>query len=425
MSIFVKKKLFLLQNIRQKGFFHLLSANLLIQVVAFASQLFVAGILAPDDIGRIKIIQTYLSIFIIFAGMGFSSSTLKLCSENRSIDERNTLFRSALFFTILSTILLYLIILILNYYSVFSSDKLIKLILPLGLFPIISNSLFVVFASYFQAIKKIKLLSSVTISNKLISIISIVILTYLMGIKGYYVAYNISFILILIVCIKASGFIFTSNFFSFKHFYQFKIHWKLAKPSMLAYLLSEMSAYVDIILINYFITDMHQIGYYSFALTITVILKLFPSTVQQITIPYFSSMTNQKAEFLKIFKQYNLILYTVIGLSLITILLFFPFLVKWFLNGKYVESSQYFSFLAIGWSLRQLVQLQNGAIFSLGKIHYNVYTSLITLIFNIIAVSISLFYYGMIGATYASVAGGFVFMICSRYFFRKAYNEMI
>ncbi len=47
----------------KRGFFHLLTANLLIQVVAFASQLFVAGILSPEDIGRIKVIQTFLSVF--------------------------------------------------------------------------------------------------------------------------------------------------------------------------------------------------------------------------------------------------------------------------------------------------------------------------------------------------------------------------
>ncbi|MEI8085006.1 MAG: hypothetical protein WCG93_02195, partial [Paludibacter sp.] len=63
------------QNVREKGFFHLLSANLLIQFFAFASQLLVAGILASDDIGRIKIIQTYFSVFIILAGMGFNAST--------------------------------------------------------------------------------------------------------------------------------------------------------------------------------------------------------------------------------------------------------------------------------------------------------------------------------------------------------------
>lgn len=421
----LQNKLLLFRDISNKGFFHLFSANLLIQIVAFTSQLFVAGILAPDDIGRIKIIQTYLSIFIIIAGLGFNSSTLKLCSENRSIEERNILFRSALFFSIISTLILYLIILILNYFSIFSSDKLVKWIIPLGLFPIITNSLFMVFASYFQAMKRIKLLSRLTISNKLISIIAIITFTYFLGIKGYYLANNLGFILILIVCFRIFGAFFTTDFFSLGHFSHFKIHWKYARTSMLAYLLSEVSAYIDIILINYFITDMHQIGYYSFALTIIVILRLFPSTVQQITIPYFSSMMHQRVEFIKIFKRYNLILYVVVGISLIAVLLSSPFLIKWFLEGKYEQSLQYLPFLAIGWSLRQLIQLQYSAIFSLGKLHYNVYTSLITVIFNIIAVSILLYFFGLMGAAYASVLGGIVIMCCSAYFYRKAQREMI
>ena len=410
----------IINNIRQKGFFHLLSANLLIQVVSFASQLFVAGILSPDDIGRIKIIQTYLSIFSIVAGIGFNSSTLKLCSENRTTEEKKSLFQSALFFTIISTISLYVIILILNISGLFSSDKLIQWLIPLGLFPIITNSVFMVFVSFFQASKKIKLISNLTISNKLISIIAIILFTYWAGIKGYYVAFNLSFILMLFVSFRISGFITKSEIFSTKNISYFSIHWKYAKTSMLAYLLSEISAFVDIILINYLINDMHQIGYYSFALTITVIIKIIPSTVQQITLPYFSSLAEQKDEFLKAFKRYNKILYLIIAITLIAILIFIPFLIHWIFNGKYDPSLQYFPFLAIGWSFRMLTQLQNGAIFGIGKIHYNVYTSLITLIFNIIIISISIYFFGLMGVAYSSVLGGFVYILSSRYFFRKA-----
>ena len=419
MSKFINLK-DIINNIRQKGFFHLLSANLLIQVVSFASQLFVAGILSPDDIGRIKIIQTYLSIFSIVAGIGFNSSTLKLCSENRTTEEKKSLFQSALFFTIISTISLYVIILILNISGLFSSDKLIQWLIPLGLFPIITNSVFMVFVSFFQASKKIKLISNLTISNKLISIIAIILFTYWAGIKGYYVAFNLSFILMLFVSFRISGFITKSEIFSTKNISYFSIHWKYAKTSMLAYLLSEISAFVDIILINYLINDMHQIGYYSFALTITVIIKIIPSTVQQITLPYFSSLAEQKDEFLKAFKRYNKILYLIVAITLIAILIFIPFLIHWIFNGKYDPSLQYFPFLAIGWSFRMLTQLQNGAIFGIGKIHYNVYTSLITLIFNIIIISISIYFFGLMGAAYSSVLGGFVYILSSRYFFRKA-----
>jgi len=416
--------LIIFRNIRQKGFFHLLSANLLIQVVAFTSQLFVAGILSPDDIGRIKIIQTYVSIFSIVAGMGFNSSTLKLCSENRTPEERNSIFQSALFFTILSTISLYIIIVVLNFFGIFSSDKLIQWLIPLGLFPIISNSVFMVFVSYFQATKKIKLLSNLTISNKVISIIAIVLFTYWIGIKGYYVAYNLSFILMLAVCFRYYKSGSWVSIFSPKNVSMFSIHWNYARTSMAAYLLSEISAYVDILLISFFIPDMKQIGYYSFALTITVVLKIIPSTVQQITIPYFSALAHQKTEFLLAFKRYNKLLYFIVAGTLLAVMLFVPFLLHFIFAGKYDPSMKYFPLLAIGWSFRLLAQLQYGAIFGLGKLNYNVYSTLVSLIFNIIIISISIYFFGLLGAAYASVLGGLVYVLCSRYFFRKAKSEM-
>ncbi len=421
----MNKKLFnIFLNIRQKGFFHLLTANILIQLVGFGSQLFVAGILAPDDIGRIKIIQTYLSIFSIIAGMGFSSSTLKLCSENRTEEEQSSLFRTALFFTLLSTVSLYTLIILLNLFNVFSPDKLIKWLIPLGLFPIISNSLFMVFISYFQATLKIKLMSNLTITNKIISIAAIIILSYFAGIKGYYIAYNLSFIFMLFVCFRAFKSAFKKELFSTKNFSQFLIHWHYAKPSMIANLLSNLAAYIDILLLRYFITDMTQIGFYSFALTLIVVLQLFPSTVQQITIPYFSSLSNKKSDFISAFKQYNMILYAVVAITLIAAWLFTPIIIHWIFSGKYDKSMPYFNILALGWSIRQLTQLQSGAIFGLGKIKYMVYTSAISLIFNLVVFSLALHCFGLMGAAYASILCSSVILLTSRYFYLKAQRKM-
>ncbi len=413
-----------IQKIRQKGFFHLLTANILIQIVAFTSQLIVAGILAPEDIGRIKIIQTYLSIFSIVAGMGFNISTLKLCSENRTQEERDTLFRAGVFFTIISSTCLYLLILMLNYLHIFTRDSHVQWLIPLGLFPVVSSSLFSIITSYFQAANKIKILSTITVSNKVISIIGIVILSYFLGIKGYYVAYNFGLILMLLVCFKVLSFKHTGTSSSEILSY-FSVHWKYAKSSIWANLLSEISAYVDIILIGLFITDMHQIGFYSFALTITVLFRLFPSTVQQITSPLFSSISNQKEQFKIAFNHYNKILHQVVALTFLIALLTIPHITHFVFNGKYDESMQYFPYLAFGWSLRQLVQLQSAAIFGLGKIHYNALISLIVLLFNIIFISISLHFYGLMGAAYASIPGGLVFWGVSKYYFHKALREMV
>jgi O-antigen/teichoic acid export membrane protein len=413
------------KNISDKGFFHLLSANVLIQVVAFGSQLFVAGILAPEDIGRIKIIQTYLSIFSIVAGMGFNASTLKICSENRPFKEQETLFKSALYFTLVSTISFYIIVLILNYFNLFTTDKLIKWLLPFGLFPIISNSLFMVFVSYFQATKKIRLMSNFTISNKIISIISIIILTYWLGIKGYYIAYNLSFVFVLIICFR----LFSSTFSNKQTLSILKtdlpIHWKYAKPSLFANLLSETSAYLDILLITFFIHDMHSIGFYSFALTLTITLRIIPSTVQQIATPYFSTLVYDKYEFIRTFNKYNKILLLVVVVTLILAWILASPLIHFIFNGKFDASIPFFLILSVGWSIRNLNQLQSGAIFGLGKIKYNAYISLISLIFNIVIYSFSLYFYGLMGIAYASIPSGIMTYLASRYYFQKAKSQII
>ena len=411
----------LFKNSFQKGFLHLFSANLLIQIVAFASQLFVAGILSPEDIGRIKIIQTFLSVFSIFAGLGFSSSTLKLCSENRDEEQKQHLFYAALAYTLISTVAVYLLVLLLNYFQIFSPDTLIKWLIPLGLFPLISNSVFMVFISYFQSRKAIKLISNLTISNKLISIFFIVVFSYLWGIKGYYYAFNISFIIMIFVAARVLAKQFDIKKVNIKPY--LSIHWKYARPSFLSTLLAEISAFIDIILINFLIDDLYQIGMYSFALTLTVMLRIFPATVQQITIPYFSELSVNKANFLKAFRRYNKLLYLVVFGTLIAVLFIVPPVLKLIFAGKYDESVPFFLFLSIGWSIRQLVQLQGGAMFGLGKINYNAYTALISLVFNVALYPLFIYYWGVEGAAMASIPSSLLVLAVSYFFFRKAIKK--
>ena len=413
-----------LRKIQEKGFFHLLSANILIQIFAFASQLFVAGILSPEDIGRIKIIQTYLSVFSVIAGMGLNASTLKICSEGREHKENIGYFNAALIFSIISSTIVYFIVLIINYFKLLSSDALINFLIPFGLFPLITNTIFVLFTVYFQATKEIKLFSNLTVFNKLFSIICIILFVYFWSIEGYYIAYNLSFILIILVSAKnlKKKIKFTVNF-DYKK--MFKTHWKYANSSLISNIIAELSAYTDIILIGLLVNDMHEIGMYSFALTITVLLRLFPSTVQQITIPYFSSFDKGKNEFILIFKRYNLILYVVVSLSLLALLILAPFLLNLIFKGKYDGSYIYLIFLSLGWSIRNLNQLKTGAIFGLGKIHYNAYIGLITLVVNLVIYPILLNYYGIIGAAYASMLSGIAFFISSSCFYNRAIKETV
>jgi len=409
----------LLSQINNKGFFHLLSANFLIQIVAFASQLFVAGILSAEDIGRIKIIQTFLSIFSIVAGMGINASVLKLCSENRTDVERSSILRVALKYTLISTILFYILILGLNHFSVLSKDMIIKQLIPIGLFPLITNSLFLVYIAYYQAKKQIKLISGLTITNKVISILGIIALTFWFGIKGYYIAYNLSFIfMILVIFIRIRREATSEN--DKNNRFDFRLIWKFARPSFIAVLFAELSAYIDILLISYMVTDMHEIGQYGFALTLTVALRIFPSSVQQIASPYISGFSGTKSEFKKIFVKYNRLLYIVVGVTLLLALLLIPPFINLVFGSKYNGSVFYFSVLAIGWSIRQLTQLQSSTLFGLGKINYNAYVVIISLAFNMTLYPVLIYFWGLQGAALGSIFSGIVILLVSRFFLQKA-----
>lgn len=395
----------LFKTVHEKGFFHLLSANIFIQIVAFASQLFVAGILMPDDVGRIKIIQTFLSIFSIIGGLGFNGAILKLCSENRDEAETKKLFKTGLFYTFLTTFLSYFIIIILNFTGVLSPDKIVRWIFPLAIFPLITSTLYNSYVSYFQARKNIKLISNITTLNKTFSIIFIIIFTYFWKINGYYIAYNIGFIATLIVVFFVSKSEINIKNITISEIKSFlPQHWKYAKPTLWATLLAEFAAYVDIILLNYFIKDMFEIGFYGFALTLTVMLRILPATVQQISTPYFSSFSDEIEKFKQTYHKYSKLLIAIIIITLIISILIVPPAIHYLFNGKYDKSMIFFIPLAIGWSIRQYNQIQSAALFGLGKINFIAYSQIISLIFNIILLFFTIHFYGIIGASYASIA---------------------
>lgn len=413
---------YFVKNVKEKGFFHLLSANVLIQVFSFASQMFVAGILSPEDVGRIKVIQTYLALFSIIASMGFNSSTLKICSEGRGRKENSKYFSSAVVFTTASTALAYLVVLIINFLGLVSPDKLIRSLIPLGMLPIASQTLFTLFASYLQSIKEFKLYSKITVFSKIFFIILIIIFTFYWGIKGYYTAYNISFLLmlVLIFVINKNKVNYTLKFSSKAMFNE---HWRYAKVSTIAYFISEATAYIDILLINFLIKDSKEIGYYSFALTLCIALRMFPVTVQQMAIPYFSSFKIAKEKFLQIFNRYNNLLFIAVLVSLPLFLLIMPKFINIIYNGKYDPSFKFLFVLAIGWSLRYMNHLRGGAIFSLGKIKYNAMISLWTLVGSAAVYPFAIYYYGLLGAAYASIFCGLIIWISSRYYFKRAVAE--
>jgi len=89
----ISSPLALILGIYTIGFFHFLSANLRIGFLRFGSQLFVAKLLTPIELGQVTVLQSFSAMAILVSGFGFNTAILKLCSENRLASEKSAIFR--------------------------------------------------------------------------------------------------------------------------------------------------------------------------------------------------------------------------------------------------------------------------------------------------------------------------------------------
>ncbi len=402
----------MLIQVRSKGFFHLLSANLLLKVFGFASQIFVAWILTPEDIGRIKVLQSFMAIFVVTAGFGFNISTLKLCSENRTPGEKYYLFKKAISYTITPLFITYILISGLAYWNILSVDREINRLMiffALGIFPLTINSLFF---SFLQALKKIKNFAAIQIFTKIIGIAGIIILTYFLLIKGYVIAvvlgYTITFVFLFIYNKRKI------RVESVKVLNPFKKHFKYAIYSVLANFTGILLLNSDILILNYLAKDREVFGYYSFAVLFIGLMRIMTHTVQQISFPYFSTKSQNFTKWYKTYKKYNRIMW-LFSISILSgSLILIPLFMKFAFSGKYESSIIFFIILCIGWFFRSNVVIQSGALFGLGKININFFITLPILIISFITIYIFASTYGIIGAAYGVAITGVFSLIITR-----------
>ena len=416
MKIFANKLTEVKDAILSKGFLHLFLSNAFIFFLGFIVQLFVAYILLPEDIGRIKFLQVFMLMGGIVSGLGFNTAIQKLCSEKRAEGEKVFLLKKAIKYSLITSFIVYLIVLSFSKFNLFSNDYIANRILPIYSIVLLPQTIYMLLMSYMEARKMVKSLSTIQAITKLLSLVLIIIPTYYFLFIGYVVGYVAGLIITAIVFY---------NFIS-KTLHNippiiidnpFSIHWHYAKYSLLINVLNVINLNIDIFFINYLITDRSIIGYYSFAATLLVSLYLITTTIQQITTPYFSERANEVDEWNRIFKKYNHIQNLFALVTMILSIIIGPFMITLIFGGKYDNSIPFFLMLVVGWFLRNLYTLKVVAIFGSGNIKINFYAFFISTIIGIILTYFLIIGFGIYGAGYANIAVGFItFLIISLHF---------
>ncbi len=403
------------------GFFHLISSNLAIKIFGFASQIFVAWILTPTDIGRIKVWQSFLSISLITASFGFESSTLKLCSEDRTNEERFLIYKKAINYIIPSLLITYIIIVLLSYLGILSPDSTVNnytWLFFLALFPLTINGIQL---SYLRALKKIKEYANIQLITKAISIIFILSLTYFFYLSGYLIALIMGYILSFILIKR----LVDKNSYRNENIDKtpvLKMHLKYSLPVVVDDFAGMVRQNLDILILNFIILSRDEVGYYGFASTLITMMTVISNSMYQIVIPYFSEKSNDLTKILALYKKYE-VKWTLFSLVIMILAILFtiPFL-TYAMNGKYLQSIQFFIPLAIAWIFKSILSFLAGALFGMGKMTFLMVFSIVSVIITSLFLWITISHYGIIGAAYGMMFAAFLNLIIIEFFFRKKYK---
>ena len=395
-----------IQNIGQKGFFYLFATNGLILIISFISQLFVAGILDPVDIGRIKIMQTYIGLASLLGGFGFNTSLLKLASEQRSEEEKVDLLHLSMLVATISFLILYLVLFFLSKSSLISNDPKIARLFPyyaLFLLPLIIQSMQL---AYYQAIKEIRKMAVIQFFVKLISVGLIIVITYFYKLEGYISIISITGF-ISVFSLRKGLYGFGKKLINLKFkFGYFIIMWKLAQYVLIANLAGTLLGSMDIYLINYLVKDRVEIGYYMFALTITSAYQIIPVSIQQVAFPYFSSKSENHINWLNSYKKYNKLNHIILVPLCLSGIIIIPSFIKFVFSGKYDASNIYFIFLSLAFLLNSLNMMKGTALMGYGKFNINFYTLLISLTISFPVMYLLIRQHNLNGAIMGKIVAG-------------------
>lgn len=409
----------LLLSVKDKGFFHLFSANFFINFVGFGSQFMVAWLLTPIQLGEIKIMQTYIAIAALFTTFGFNTSTLKLCSENRQDGEKVFLFNKALKYVAVCLCVIFPLLILLIKFGFISNDLEIIKYFPYFSLSLIPLTFSGIFSNYLQSIKQFRLFSQIQMITKIISVIAVVLLTYFLGFNGYIIALILGYVLTVLYLIKSTNQI-NNVILVVPVVKPLSTHLKYANISFITNLVTQVGMFSDVFLMNYFITDKTAVGYYSFALTILVVANIFTTTVQQISVPHLSEKASNKIEFEKIAKKYgniNVLVSLVVAFGLV---LFIPFAIKLVFGGKYDQSVPFFLILTGAWLFQNIASFEGYTLWGAGKISYNLFTYVIILFLGFIISYFLMVKFGIVGLAYGKLVTSFISIFIVKIIFKKA-----
>jgi O-antigen/teichoic acid export membrane protein len=406
----------LIDTLRKKGFFHLLSANFLTQLLAFGTSLLVAKFLNPVELGETKILQSYVVLFMVFAGSGFNSVALKYCSEERTQQNKEFLLRFSFISTLMTTSLVLLIMASLARYGIITQTPRLSTWLMIFAIIIPFNVITDLLTIYLQAQKKIKEMSRVQAINRIIIFILVVACTALWGFSGFILGSVAAGIL----GVVAPFYNVKLGFFNAPHSSLPNTMYSLALFGALAASVTSLGLYGDIFILDHFVSNRVTIGYYSLATYFTLAAMQVTMTIQTILIPYFSLHWQDKAWYEKNLARSQLLTSLLSIVISAGILVAAWLLIRFVYGPSYQSTLIYLIVLILRYILFSSYAIISAALVGLGLVRFNFLAVAISTPLGLLLSYFMQINYGALGVAWAQVAGALITLVIELFLIRIA-----
>lgn len=393
-----------LQKLYKTGFFHIFSANIINKILLFCNGIFIVKVLSKESFGIYSYSQNLLSLFLLFSGLGINNGLLQFASRS-SKEEREDIFRFTLRLGVIINIFLTVIVVLYCKFGNFKIEegrKILFYMIGFPIFTIIIDS----FLIYWRAELRNKEMSILSTINTFSTVIFMITGGYLYDLQGVIFGKYIGFIMVVIVIVKYTTLEKIKSYL-LKTKLTFKLKKKIIKYSLAAQINNSIISFIhtiDIFSIGLLIGDKYILASYKVANVIPFGLEFIPASIMMYIYPYFARNNKNKGWISKNYKKVMCILF---GMNLFIVgftLIFGKFIILKVFGQEYVDSIKIFKVLCIGYFFTGTFRVLGANIlFALGKPKFNIYSSVIACVSNIILNYFLIQIYGSIGVAYATV----------------------
>lgn len=391
-----------IRNLYQKGFFHILTSNILNKIMTFCSGIFIVRFLTKNDFGIYSYVQNLLSFFLLLNGFGINGGFIQYGSKgNKRVKEGLSIY--CLKYGIFINIFLSIIIIMYSYLGNFKIEEARKIFRLMALLP---NFIFLIelLQIDLRVSLKNKEMSFLLNINTFFNLIGMVFGAKLNGIYGMILGKYIGNIMTLVLYSKSYYKILLRD--------DKQIDSKLkkgiktfSKINMLNNGISQFLYLMDIFFIGLILEDKNVIASYKTATLIPFALNFIPLSVVTYLYPYLVKKSKDILELEKYVQ--NLLKYLGILNFLIVIfgVILSKYIILYIFGKEYMDSIIYFKLLMVGYFFIGTFRIPFiNILTAVGKLRYNLIVTILSGILNIVLNIILIKKYGSMGAVLTTLS---------------------